>query len=160
MDSSWWLYQCSVLELTDLMSSILPWSPWRISSLSAVLSGYANVWVRKLWVGEFKLFNSFNRHSSVQIYNEKKKCNWRTSLPTSHRSSWLSVRSDLPSRKWETLSIAPFHPANEERNSEGMWWNSNILSLTLCSRSYRVWVLKSILHFSEIHNNITTTCPP
>lgn len=73
MDCSWWLYQCLVLELTDLMSSILPWSPWRISSLSAVLSGYANVCVRKLRVGEFKSFNSFNRHSSVQIYNEKKK---------------------------------------------------------------------------------------
>lgn len=28
-----------VLRLTDLISSILPWSPWRISSLSAWLSG-------------------------------------------------------------------------------------------------------------------------
>lgn len=91
MDCSWWLYQCLVLELTDLMSSILPWSPWRISSLSAVLSGYANVCVRKLRVGEFKSFNSFNRHSSVQIYNEKKKNpNWRTSLPITDLLDFLS----------------------------------------------------------------------
>lgn len=37
-----------VVCLTDLMSSILPCSPWRISSLSVGLSGYTNVCVWKL----------------------------------------------------------------------------------------------------------------
>lgn len=40
----------AVTLLTDFMSSILPPSPLRISSLSLTLSGYGKVCVWKLWM--------------------------------------------------------------------------------------------------------------
>lgn len=62
--------------------------------------------------GNQNIFNKSNRHCSVST-------NWCTGLPTNHISFWLSVRSDLPNRKWGTLSIAPFPPADEETANSG-----------------------------------------
>lgn len=94
---------------------------------------------------------------------------------TNHRSSSPSVQSDLPSKKWGTLSIAPFppeikrkevlirHTSGRTRNvtkQEDFLEHNNTVMDDQQKPPHRVRVLQPILHFPEVDNNVTATCSP